>query len=366
MALLMGEARRLPDSDPYTVFHHLAHRPKTQDKVALLHDAASITYHQLDQMVDSLTLWLEASLDRIMRKGNGGAEDGDKNGAEEGCNGDGLVPALAKLQKGGKGNNPTAATSIVSPASNTSSTTTTTTIIALCLPRSPVLVALILAIWKRGWAYVPLDPIVPALRTLYVIKDSQPTCIITDTQTKIRIKGLETDYALATAITTTNTPPVITTSTTDQLPSSSYVISDRILDITGWEVVTPPHTRNGGMNDVGEEDGDEETTIPEKKDSMGVDESAVESVCQRDTLACVLYTSGSSGDPKGVRLTVENVMNRLAWQWEALPFTEDDVCLMSKSLTFVDSLTEAMVPLLGGAPLVVVKEDTINPELLIR
>ncbi|XP_045106060.1 uncharacterized protein LOC123501339 [Portunus trituberculatus] len=355
MALLVGEARKLPDSHPYTVFHRLAHRPKTQDKVALLYEATAITYHQLGQMVDSLSLWLEASLERMMRRGE---EDGNKNGVDNAANGESLAAELAKLRTGSTQRNPTAATNVVTPTP-AASPTVTTTIIALCLPRSPVLVALILAIWKRGWAYVPLDPIVPALRTLYVIKDSRPACIITDTQTKIRIKGLETDYALATSITTTAT-------TTDQPPPASYVISDRIMDVTGWEGNTFLQIRNGGMDDVGEEDGTEGTPVKEEKGSMAGEESPVQTVCSRDSLACVLYTSGSSGDPKGVRLTVENIMNRLAWQWEALPFTEDDVCLMSKSLTFVDSLTEAMVPLLGGAPLVVVKEDAINPELLIR
>ena len=360
MALLVGEARKLPDSHLYTVFHRLAHQPKTQDKVALLYEATAITYHQLGQMVDSLSQWLEASLERMMRRGD---EDGRKNGVENAAaNGESLAAELAKLRTRNTQNNPTAATNVVTPAP--ASPNVTTTIIALCLPRSPVLVALILAIWKRGWAYVPLDPIVPALRTLYVIKDSRPACIITDTQTKIRIKGLETDYALATSIATTTT--TTTTTTTDQPPPASYVISDRIVDVTGWEGNTPLQIRNGGMDDVGEEDGSEGTPLKEERGSTAVDANIVQAVYSSDSLACVLYTSGSSGDPKGVRITVGNIMNRLAWQWEELPFTEDDVCLMSKSLTFVDSLTEAMVPLLGGAPLVVVKEDAINPELLIR
>lgn len=354
MALLVGEARRLHDTHPYTVFQYLAHRAPTQDKTALLHDATATTYHQLGQMVDSLSVWLAENLNRIMRRGEESGEEGSdssggrKCGAQVSCDSDDLTTEADKLQTGQE-SNPTAATNSVPPVASA-------TTIALCLPRSPVLVALILAIWKRGWAYVPLDPAVPALRTLYVIKDSRPACIITDMQTKIRIKGLETDYALATAITTP----------AEHATMPSYVISERILDITGWETSsTLPHARNGGMDNVGEEG--ETDTVQEKSGSVK-DSSVygVEAVCPPDALACVLYTSGSSGDPKGVRLTVKNVMNRLSWQWEALPFAEDDVCLMSKSLTFVDSLTEAMVPLLGGAPLVVVKEDVINPELLIR
>lgn len=343
MALLVGEARRLRDTHPYTVFHHLAHRAPTQEKTALLHDATATTYHQLGQMVDSLSLWLTENLEHIVKKGERGGEGGGGGGGGK---------CTAKISNdsdgGGQESYPTAATTVLKPAAST-------TIIALCLPRSPVLVALILAIWKRGWAYVPLDPAVPALRTSYVIKDSRPACIITDTQTKIRIKGLETDYALATAITPA-----------EQQSESSYVISERILDITGWENSTTfPHARNGGMDDVGEEG---ETDAVQDKSSSVKDGCVcdMEAVCPPNGLACVLYTSGSTGDPKGVRLTMENVINRLSWQWEALPFAEDDVCLMSKSLTFVDSLTEAMVPLLGGAPLVVVKEDAINPELLIR
>ena len=36
-------------------------------------------------------------------------------------------------------------------------------------------------------------------------------------------------------------------------------------------------------------------------------------------VACVLCTSGSTGVPKGVYLSHETIMNRLAWHWSAYP-----------------------------------------------
>jgi acyl-coenzyme A synthetase/AMP-(fatty) acid ligase len=56
--------------------------------------------------------------------------------------------------------------------------------------------------------------------------------------------------------------------------------------------------------------------------------------------AIVLYTSGSSGEPKGVRLSHRIIMNRLYWQWQEFPFNEDEKCVFKTSLTFVDSVAE--------------------------
>lgn len=85
-------------------------------------------------------------------------------------------------------------------------------------------------------------------------------------------------------------------------------------------------------------------------------------------LGLVLYTSGSTGVPKGVRLRHCIVQNRLEWQWKTFPYSQTEIYGVFKTaLTFVDSVTEIWGPLLNGMSLIVVpKEVTKNPSRLVE
>jgi acyl-coenzyme A synthetase/AMP-(fatty) acid ligase len=85
-------------------------------------------------------------------------------------------------------------------------------------------------------------------------------------------------------------------------------------------------------------------------------------------LGLVLYTSGSTGIPKGVRLRHCIVQNRLEWQWKRFPYSDTEIYgIFKTALTFVDSVTEIWGPLLNGMTLVVVpKEVTKNPSRLVE
>ncbi len=83
--------------------------------------------------------------------------------------------------------------------------------------------------------------------------------------------------------------------------------------------------------------------------------------------AWIVFTSGSTGEPKGVVGTHENLVNRCAWMWERFPFGDDEVGCHKTSPAFVDSLWELFGPLLRGVPVLVVNDARARkPDLLAR
>ncbi|MGY2288229.1 non-ribosomal peptide synthase/polyketide synthase [Pseudomonas sp. SDO528_S397] len=74
-------------------------------------------------------------------------------------------------------------------------------------------------------------------------------------------------------------------------------------------------------------------------------------------LAYVLYTSGSTGQPKGVMNEHGALMNRLHWMQDAFPIGPDDRVLQKTPYSFDVSVWEFFWPLITGATLVVARPD---------
>jgi len=91
----------------------------------------------------------------------------------------------------------------------------------------------------------------------------------------------------------------------------------------------------------------------------GAPVTPVESGVGLSGMAWVLYTSGSTGMPKGVMGSHRGLVNRLWWGWRTEPFGPDEVCCVKTRLGFVDSVWEVFGPLAGGVPSVVVDEATV-------
>ncbi|MBB5837191.1 non-ribosomal peptide synthetase [Kribbella italica] len=70
--------------------------------------------------------------------------------------------------------------------------------------------------------------------------------------------------------------------------------------------------------------------------------------------AVVIFTSGTTGHPKGVTLSHRALVNRLAWGQRVLGYEPGSVALSKSGVGFVDAVTELFGPLIAGSRIVVV------------
>nr|WP_227106804.1 non-ribosomal peptide synthetase [Chromobacterium rhizoryzae] len=86
-----------------------------------------------------------------------------------------------------------------------------------------------------------------------------------------------------------------------------------------------------------------------------------------DALAYLLFTSGSSGRPKGVAVGRAALDNHMAWMKRRYPLDADDAVLQKTPVGFDASVWEFWAPLTQGAKLLLAAEDGHrDPDYLIR
>ena len=171
-------------------------------------------------------------------------------------------------------------------------------LVGICIERALAMVVGILGILKAGGAYVPLDPDHPLPRLQEILQDTKP--------------------------------PVLLVRKT----------SDRFGEYEGQKIYL-----------------DDDWGVIEKED-----DSNLINLSTPENLLKIVYTSSSTGQPKGTLITIDSVLNRLFWMWESYPFRSDDVAVFYKSYALVAASWECFGGLLKGIPTVMVlRQDLLDP-----
>ncbi|MEM7344969.1 MAG: amino acid adenylation domain-containing protein, partial [Chloroflexota bacterium] len=168
------------------------------------------------------------------------------------------------------------------------------TLVGVYLERSLEMVISLMAILKAGGAYIPLDPDYPQGRITFMAEDAALSVLLTQS------------YLL------------------DRLPAvtAQVICLDQV-----WDQITT-HT-----------------------------ESNLTSHTSLNTVAYVLYTSGSTGQPKGAMIEHQAVANHMTWMAKAFDFDRNDKFLQKTSFSFDASGLEFFVPLVSGGQLVLIPPE---------
>ncbi|MFD3664797.1 amino acid adenylation domain-containing protein [Streptomyces sp. NPDC058659] len=183
-------------------------------------------------------------------------------------------------------------------------------LISVAMERTPDLLVALLAVHRTGAAYLPVDPHHPKDRVETVLTEAAPLLVLSDRATR---DALGTDDWL------TLDDPRLTAGTGTQSPNPT---PSPIPD------ASPSPSPNGA--------------IP------------------ADATAYVLYTSGSTGRPKGVAVTHRNLAHLLAAMRDRLPLGPTDRLLAVTTVAFDIAHLELLLPLLGGAAVVLASPDEVR------
>ena len=175
-------------------------------------------------------------------------------------------------------------------------------IIAILLDKSEDLLISILAVWKAGAAYVPIDPSAPRDRIDFILNDTKAKMLITHQQYVSKFKGVH-----------------------------SIVLDNLALREKLSTQVTQNYVSESGEN----------------------------------SLAYVIYTSGTTGQPKGVLVehkTVVNLRNDLKVRYFGENNAQHNAVLLLANYVFDFSVEQIIVSVLSGNKMVVYCNDHSSDE----
>lgn len=167
-------------------------------------------------------------------------------------------------------------------------------VVGVCIQRSAETVAAMLGVLKSGYAFLPLDPALPRDRLEFMCIQSGASAVICDEN------------------------------------SSELAHTLSVADV--YNICDPFVLQNCSSIDI-------DTDV------------------RPGNLAHVLFTSGSSGTPKGVYSEHRSVVNRIIAQSEISPLSRNDIVASKSAIGFVDFVYEVFGPLLHGAVVNIYKGD---------
>lgn len=188
--------------------------------------------------------------------------------------------------------------------------------VGIWLNKSIDAVVSIYAILKAGAAYVPLDPTAPIKRTTYMLSDCQVRCLIT---TQERLALLDESFLQALC-------PVLLV-LTDRATIRPSLASVPLL---AW---------------------------PEALGAVPRFDSDQAHVVSPDQLAYILYTSGSTGSPKGVMLSHRNGRVFVDWARQRFRLAANDRLSSHAPFHFDLSILDIFGAASAGATLILVPEN---------
>ncbi len=181
--------------------------------------------------------------------------------------------------------------------------------VVICLQRSAWCIVAMLGILKADAIYVPMDEKAPDERMRKIIQDSNPGAVICDDKTIGRINAV---------IGLTGFKPAVFLLNSTKIPPEGI----------GAKLVVQPQI-------------DACAPSPPVFENIDAD------------IAYILYTSGSTGNPKGVMISHANIFNYIEWAADYLEITSDDVILSTAPFHFDMSVFDIYCALKTGARLAI-------------
>lgn len=196
--------------------------------------------------------------------------------------------------------------------------------VGIYLHKSLASVISVFGIMKAGAVYVPLDPNAPPKRLAYITGDCEIKVLLTSAQKGNAIAQLFSQGS----------------------PARVFVLMD---DTVGREFIAPEGTRVVLWPDICSASGSPVS-------AQGTTET---------DLAYILYTSGSTGDPKGVMISHRTILTFVNWCFQTFRMSPDDRVTSHAPLQFDLSTFDIYVTVMAGGTIVLVPENlSVFPERL--